>query len=287
MLRQHKVNLLTLLQRSNLILFRSWTPPSSDHLESAYFNRQHFKWLVINKLIPLLVPPILVTGRKLFGPSSVDEFLWTGTKLVVSFRLNNWVLRFVKSGHNPKQLPPCASVWKRITLSESPMTSVQLWGWLITLSFTFYWQISGFIRIITLTWSSATPQLMIIPRDRETYLLYVLLYRTLAIFCSHNLIMLLNTRTQRPQTLTNSISLLCQQTWTFVNSRRDSLLKLQWRRWLRPRREASIPGGSLRQIAAGNLQISRWDRSLSNLINKWGIFNKDPHHESDDVDQHW
>lgn len=105
---------------------------------------------------------------------------------------------------------------------------------------------------------------MIIPRDRETYLLYVLLYRTLAIFCSHNLIMLLNTRTQRPQTLTNSISLLCQQTWTFVNSRRHSLLKLQWRRWLRPRREASIPGGSLRQIAAGNLQISRWDRSLSN-----------------------
>ena len=109
-------------------------------------------------------------------PRNRQETLWpifcwwisvTVTKLVVSFRLKNWVLRFVKSGHNPKQLPPCASVWKRITLSESPMTSVQLWGWLITLSFTFYWQISGFIRIITLTWSFATPVTMIIPRDRN------------------------------------------------------------------------------------------------------------------------
>ena len=59
-------------------------------------------------------------------------------------------------------------LWKRITLSESLMTSVQLWGWLNTLCFTFYCQIPGFIRIITLTFSSATPQWSFLVT--ETYL---------------------------------------------------------------------------------------------------------------------
>jgi hypothetical protein len=125
---------------------------------------------------------------------------------------------------------------------------------------------------------------MIIPRDRNLPMCF---YIALLQFSAPTTLSCCSIPGPK-QTLTNSISLLCQQTWTSVNSTRDFLLKLQWRRWLRPRWEARIPGGSLRQIAAGNLQISRWDRSLSNNNNnnnKWGIFITDPHHECDDVDQ--
>ena len=97
-----------------------------------------------------------------------------------------------------------------------PFSAVHVWGWL-----TFYRQNYGFIKIITLTWSSATPQSWHSSWQKPTC---VILYCTLAFLLSQPY-----HAAQYQATNANKINFP------------PLSLKLQWGRWLRPPSEANGP----------------------------------------------